>query len=136
MLSKKTNRVSLLMGTSIVIFLCILFLGLMQLEDIVYYKCLENYGKKIGVQPDEVVIVTKLNSIINSRLSQDMTAAEVHNAFNEVVMTNFSNQGTTLEGGYQEIAMLNICQFVTLDDILINFSNEGFFIKTRLYFGD
>jgi len=102
----------------------------------VFKQCIKSYGKKLGVQASTVEITKKLFEMINPQLKTDMTVEEVHNAFNKVVPTEFFRQGPTLDGGFQEIATLQICPLVSLRTILVDFSKEGFFVIARLYFGD
>jgi hypothetical protein len=120
-----------------VIFVCCGYIiGISTLRDFYFKSCLAGYADRLSVELTTVAVTTELLESINARIAQDMSVEEVHREFNEVVRTRFSNEGTTLDGGFQEIAMLNLCPFIWLDTVLINYSREGYFIEAYTYFGD
>jgi hypothetical protein len=115
---------------------CGCLFGITAIQSTVFERCLESYAKKIDTQPSTVAVTTKLFEMITPNLSPSMTVDEVHEEFNKVVRSEFYRQGVTLDGGAQELVMLSICPWVSLDTILIDYSMDGYFIEARMYFGD
>jgi hypothetical protein len=92
-------RTAVLTIVGFIILSCFFILGILEIRSIAFERCIENYGRKIGIQADTVSITKKLFELINPKLSTDMTIEEVHIAFNEVVQTEFHEEGLTLDGG-------------------------------------
>ncbi len=134
--NKKLFRSIIIIGSVFVVLCCLSIIAVPTIQTIIYERCIESYGTKLGVQANTVEVTEKLFETIRPQLTTEMTVEEVHKVFNEVIPTSFSRQGPTLDGGFQEIAMFHLCPMVRLHTVLVDYSQEGFFVDARLYFGD